>query len=219
MGSKSSKEAVTSASSLAVTAFKKQEPDISPEAIKACEEAIHDMLDEQLSVMKVEVKDVEEIINEHVKKTINSIEDALILQYEQLKDISNIKENIQQVFRGFSGRDVLVDAATSMIATMNDTEELKKMFRWQQRKMIQRLAGKNGEPDKVVGLELHYKVKIVEETKVAGVVQKVWGKIVRTPAKDSKKTIVMVAYKCLAKTMNLDPNDYLDKDELNDLKF
>ena len=49
------------------------------------------------------------------------------------------------------------------------------MFRWQQRKIIQGVAGKGGKPDKVVGLELHCKVKIVEETEVVGAVQGVGG--------------------------------------------
>ena len=217
MGSSASKK--EEASSRTTEEFRKQNPDISPNDIKACEVAIHDMLDEQLDAMKDEVKEVKEIINEDVINTLKSIEDSLLLQYEQLKDLSKIEKNIRQVFKGFPALDVLIDAATSMIAAMNNTEELKKMFRWQQRKIIQRVPGKGGKPDKVIGLELHYKVKIVEETEIASVAQKVWGKIVRTPAKDDKKTIVMVAYKCLAKNMSLDPSNYLDKDELDDLRF
>lgn len=219
MGSSSSKSAATSATSRTVQEVRKQDPTISPDAIKACEAAIHDMLDEQLDAMKEEVKEVDEIITDDVISTIKSIEDSLLLQYEQLRDMSTIETNIRQVFKGFPALDVLVDAATSMIAAMKNTDELKKMFRWQQRKIIQRVAGKGGKPDKVVGLELHYKVKIVEETEMAGAVQRVWGKLTRSPPKDDKKTIVMVAYKCIAKTMDLDPDDYLDKNELDDLKF
>lgn len=219
MGSGSSKKAVSSASSRAIAEVKRQDPGISADAIKACETAIHDMLDEQLDAMKDEVKDVEEIINDDVIDTIKSIEDSVLLQYEQLRDMSTIETNIRQVFKGFPALDVLVDAATSMIAAMKNTEELKKMFRWQQRKIIQRVPGKGGNPDRVVGLELHYKVKIVEETEVAGALKRFGGWVSGTPAKDNTKTIVMVAYKCLAKTMNLEPSDYLDKDELDDLKF
>ena len=72
MGSSSSKIVASSATSHTVQEVQKQDPTISPEEIKACEAAIHDMLDEQLDAMKEEVKEVEELITDDVINTIKS---------------------------------------------------------------------------------------------------------------------------------------------------
>lgn len=194
-------------------------PNITAEQIKECETAVQEMLDEQLEEMKDEVKEVDQIITEDVIDTVKSIEDSVLLSYEQLEDMSKIEANIQQVFKGFPAVGILVDSATSMIAAMKNTDELKKMFRWQQRKVIQRIPGKRGQPDKVVGLELHYKVKIIEESTAAGMMSRVSGFFKGAPAQDKKKTVVLVAYKCLAHTMDLPADDYLDKEELDNLVF
>ena len=217
MGSSSSTPAeVAKAKTLEVV---RNDPNITAEQIKECEAAVQEILDKQLNEMKDEVKEVEQIITDKVRSTVKSIEDSVLLSYEQLEDISKIEANIEQVFKGFPAVGILVDTATNMIAAMKNTEELKKMFRWQQRKMIQRMSGKPGEPDKVMGLELHYKVKIIEESTAAGMWSKFSGFVMHAPAPDKKKTIVLVAYKCLAHAMNLDADDYLDKEELDSLVF
>ena len=195
------------------------DPNITAEQIKECEAAVQEILDKQLNEMRDEVKEVEQIITDDVIDTVKSIEDSVLLSYEQLEDMSKIEANIEQVFKGFPAVGILVDTATSMIAAMKNTTELKKMFRWQQRKVIQRMPGKLGEPDKVVGLELHYKVKIIEESTAAGIWSKFSGFVMRAPAQDKKKTVVLVAYKCLAHTMALNADDYLDKEELDNLVF
>ena len=84
MGSSSSKTVGSSTTSRTVKEVRKQDPTITPDEIKACETAIHEMLDEQLDAMKEEVKEVDEIITDDVINTIKSIEDSLLLQYEQL---------------------------------------------------------------------------------------------------------------------------------------
>ena len=59
--------------------------------------------------------------------------------------------------------------------------------------------------DKVYGMEIHYKVKILEGTK---------GWVVK-----KKDTVILVAYKALAHTMDLRPEEYPDDEELQQLKF
>ena len=217
MGSSASKPAAIAKTTTSEVA--EHDPSITAAQIKKCEAAVQEMLDEQLDEMRNEVKEVEQIITDDVIGTVKSIEDSVLLSYEQLEDMSKIEANIEQVFKGFPAVGILVDTATSMIAAMKNTEELKKMFRWQQRKVIQRMPGRHGQPDKVVGLELHYKVKIIEESTAAGVMNRVSGYFKSTPAKDKKKTVVLVAYKCLAHTMALNAADYLDKEELDSLVF
>ena len=162
--------------------------------------AILAKLDHQLEDLKKEVTLVPQIINDNIKTTISKLEDATLLRYSQLQDMTKIEENIKQVFKGFPVMQIIVDAASNMIAAMNATEELTEILRWQQRKLVKRVG------DKVYGLEVHYKVKILEETKG-------W------VGNKKKETVVLVAYKAIAHSMDLNPEDYPDDEELNMLKF
>ena len=162
--------------------------------------AILAKLDHQLEDLKKEVTTVPQIINDNIKTTVSKLEDATLLRYSQLQDMTKIEDNIKQVFKGFPVMQVIVDAASNMIAAMNATEELTEILRWQQRKLVKRVG------DKVYGLEVHYKVKILEETKG-------W------VGNKKKETVVLVAYKAIAHSMDLNPADYPDDDELHMLKF
>ena len=159
-------------------------------------------LDHQLEDLKKEVNLVPQIINDNVKTTVSKLEDATLLRYSQLQDMTKIEENIKQVFKGFPVMQVIVEAASNMIAAMNATEELTEILRWQQRKLVKRGG------DKVYGLEVHYKVKILEETKALGWI-----------GNKKKETVVLVAYKAIAHSMDLNPADYPDDEELLQLKF
>ena len=161
--------------------------------------AILNKLDNQLAVLKKEVESVEPVIKNNVKAEVHRVEDAAILRYSQLQDISAIKENIQQIFSGFPVMSILVDAATNMVAAMNATKELTEIVRWQQRKAVKRMG------DKVYGIEVHYKVKILEETKG-------W-------FNGKKETVVLVAYKAIASLLDLNPDDYPNEEEFAALKF
>lgn len=157
-------------------------------------------LDRQLEELRKEVTTVEPIIKDNIKSEVHKVEDATLLKYSQLQDMSKIEENIMQVFKGFPVMQVLVDAASNMVAAMNATEELTEILRWQQRKVVKRVR------DKVYGIEVHYKVKILEETKG-------W------VGNKKKETVVMVAYKAIASTMDLNPNDFPDDNDLASIKF
>lgn len=157
-------------------------------------------LDNQLEDLKKEVTMVEPVIRDNVRSTVSKLEDATLLRYSQLQDMTKIEDNIKQVFKGFPVMQVIVDAASNMVAAMNATDELTEILRWQQRKLVKRVG------DKVYGIEVHYKVKILEEMK-GWIGQK------------KKETVVLVAYKALAHAMNLNPSEYPDDDELQALKF
>ena len=155
-------------------------------------------LDNQLDVLKKEVSTVEQIIKENVRAEICKIEDAAILRYSQLSDMSSIKKDLELVFKGFPVMSVIVDAASNMVAALNSSQELTEILRWQQRTLKKRVG------DKVYGLEIHYKVKILEETKG-------W--------QLEKDTVVLVAYKAIASVLDLDPEHFPDEDEFAALKF
>ena len=158
-------------------------------------------LDNQLDVLKKEVSTVEQIIKENVRAEICKIEDAAILRYSQLSDMSSIKKDLELVFKGFPVMSVIVDAASNMVAALNSSQELTEILRWQQRTLKKRVG------DKVYGLEIHYKVKILEETKGWQIMGK------------KKETVVLVAYKAIASLLDLDPEHFPDDDEFAALKF
>ena len=148
-------------------------------------------LDSQLKELKREVTTIEPIIKENVRSEVLKVEDVLLLRYSQLQN----EDNLREIFKGFPVMSLLIDAASSMISAMNATEELTEILRWQQRKLIKRVGGE------VIGMEVHYKVKILEETKG-------W------VGSRKKETVVLVAYKAIASVMNLNPCDYPDAKEL-----
>ena len=158
-------------------------------------------LDNQLDVLKKEVSTVEQIIKENVRAEICKIEDAAILRYSQLSEMSSIKKDLELVFKGFPVMSVIVDAASNMVAALNSSQELTEILRWQQQTRKKRVG------DKVYGIELHYKVKILEETKGWQLMGK------------KKDTVVLVAYKAIASVLDLDPEHFPDDDEFAALKF
>lgn len=151
-------------------------------------------LDKQLESLKQEVVSVKPSIKDNVLETISSEEDALLLRYSQLQDTKEIEKNIREIFVDFPALDFLIETATKMISAVNMTEELTEILRWHERREIKRYG------QRVYGLELHYKVKILEEDR---------GRI-----RSHKETVVLIAYKCLAHVMNLDPNEYPDNEEM-----
>ena len=157
-------------------------------------------LDQQVERLKSEVLSIEPSITENVMQTVNMKQDVLLLQYSQLQDKATITKNIEEVFGGFPLMNFLVDTATRMISAMNATKELTEIMRWQQQKMVKRVGSK------VYGMEAHYKVKILEETT---------GNMLSR----SKETVVLIAYKCMAHSMDLDPRTIPDEEEHNQITF
>jgi len=156
-------------------------------------------LETQLASLQQEVQSVRAIIVEDVMDTTHSIEDAVIMRYSQLEDRRKIEQNIRDIFGTSPGMEYLVDTAKSLIATMTSTKEMTEIVRWQQRKTTKRIG------DKVVGLECHYKVKILE--KRVGMFN------------SSKETVCLLAYKFLVHTLDKCPEDYLDDEESKMLAF
>ena len=87
--------------------------------------AILAKLSHQLEDLRKEVTLVEPTIKDNVRSTVSELKDATLLRYSQLQDMSKIEEDIKKVFKGFPVMQVIVDAASNMIAAMNATEELR----------------------------------------------------------------------------------------------
>lgn len=158
-------------------------------------------LDNQLKELKAEVTSVQPSIKENVRETIFLEQNALMIRYSELKNKQKIVEHVKQMFGNFPLLEFLVDTATTLVSVMASSEEMKELLRWHDKKLVKRVG------NKVYGIEAHYKVKVLEETK---------GNMVTGKSKD---TVVLIAYKCLSHTMDLDPEDFPDDKELENIKF
>lgn len=158
-------------------------------------------LDKQLEELKQEVTSVEPAIKTNVRETVRLEQDALLMRYSQLQDKDRVVYDIRNIFAGFPLLEFLVETATKLVTTMTSSEELKEILRWQERKMVKRID------NKVYGIEAHYKVKILEESKGS------------VPGFKSSDTVVLIAYKCIAHAMDLDPQDIPDDEEHQQITF
>lgn len=156
-------------------------------------------LENQLEELKQEVVTVEPAISSNVRSTVFQEQDALLMRYSQLTDKEQVIRDVKTIFGGFPILEFLVDTATKLVSTMASSEDLKEILRWQERKMVKRVG------DQVFGLEAHYKVKVLEETK---------GTFIK-----SKDTVVLIAYKCIAHAMDLNPAEFPDEEMYKKLTF
>lgn len=174
------------------------------ESAESLEYRMRGTLKSQLEEMKSDVKQVVPAIDENVIKTINEIEDALILRYSQLDDRSKIAENVRQILGAGSIQQVtafIVDAAEKMIYAMHSTDEMKEVMRWQMRKQVIKVGSQ------VIGMEAHYRVKVLEE------------KSKNYVTKDTKDTVVIIGYKILVHSLQENPADMLTGEQLKTLSF
>jgi len=158
-------------------------------------------LENQLEQLKQEVITVEPVISKNVRQTVRQEQDALLMRYSQLADKERIVRDIREIFGGFPLLDFLVETATKLVSAMTSSEDLKEILRWQERTIVKRVGRQ------VYGMEAHYKVKVLEETKGS------------VPGFKSKDTVVLIAYKCIAHAMDLNPAEFPDDKEHKKLTF
>ena len=162
-------------------------------------------LEKQLEGLKEEVQSFKQHFpSEEVQHTIASKDDVLLLQYKELEDMSKIADNIDTIFEGLPGMEFIIDTAKKLISAIRQTDELKEIIRWQSNRVIQTDdAGKSS-----IGVEVHYKLKILEETKSEGMLR---GK--------SKSTAFLIAYKYFAHALNKPPSEIPSLQDIKKIKF
>ena len=158
-------------------------------------------LENQLEKLKQEVITVQPAISSNVRETVTEEQDALVMRYSQLTDKEQVVRDIREIFSGFPLLEFLVETANRLVNTMTSSQELQEILRWHERKTVKRVG------NKVYGIEAHYKVKVLEETK---------GNMFTGKSKD---TVVLIAYKCIAHVMDLNPAEFPDTEELKQLTF
>ena len=158
-------------------------------------------LNTQLDQLKEEVDSVEPSIQDHVQETIFTVKDATLIRYKDLAERKKIVEHVSQMFGKFPLAEFLIDTTATLVNVMSSSEEMKELLRWHERKMVKSIG------NKVFGVEVHYKIKLLDETTGIRYVSK------------TKDTVVLIAYKCLNHVMDLNPADYPNDEEYKQLKF
>jgi len=158
-------------------------------------------LERQLSALGDEVKGVSTLFPEDkISETVSCYQDAVMMRYEKLNDMSTILSNLELIFADFPGVKLLMDHAKKLILCTRQSSSLKEILRWQSSKVMTVIDGKT------VGLEVHYKLKIFEEDT---------GRFY-SPKKD---TVVLIGYKCVAHTMNVPACHVPNTDKLKQISM
>ena len=160
-------------------------------------------LDKQLSKLSDEVRGVDNLFpSDKISETMQCHQDTLIMRYERLNDMGTILKNIETIYAEYPGIEMLKEHAKRLIQCTQDAASLKEIMRWQSCKALKVVDGKS------VGIEIHYKLKIFDESSSGGF----W--------RDAKKeTLVLIAYKCVAHAMNVRPTNLPDYDKVKKLTF
>ena len=160
-------------------------------------------LENQLKQLKEEVTNVPAVITESdgVKKTVDTIQDAVVIRYTDLTDSSVLKDNVEALFKKSPAKELVSESAVTVLQTLRTTREMKEINRWYEQKRFER----NG--NKVFGIELHYTVRAFEEKKGVQYLNA------------SKDTVVMIAYKVAVHTMNGELEDYATKEEMEAIQL
>ncbi len=149
--------------------------------------------------MEKKVTEIMPVITKDVLCTVDTQEDALVLNYENLQDLSMIKENVEQIFEKNPARETILELALPLLNAITLNKEMKEASRYHR---VEKVVRKG---DKVFGLELHCKMKIIDETK---------GRVMST-----KHTSCVIGYKVMVHTMNLNPEDYPTPEDMKAIMF
>ena len=164
-------------------------------------------LETQLESLKTEVQTLKQhFTSDEVRHTIVSKDDVLLLQYKELDDTTKILMNIDTIFNGLPGMEFIVETAKKLIEAIRGTDELKEVVRWQSNKVVQ----SDADGKRSIGIEVHYKLKILEETKGGGMLGMRGG---------SKNTALLIAYKYFAHVMDKPPSEIPSLEDIKKIKF
>ena len=158
-------------------------------------------LDQQLSALGEEVRKVDPLFaEEKILETVACYQDAVMMRYERLDDMDTILKHLESVFIDFPGVDTLMDHAKKLIQCTRDSSALKEIMRWQSSKVMRVIEGST------IGIEVHYKLKIYEESTGS----RFWF----SPSSLKKDTVVLIGYKCVSHTMNVNASSVPNVDKL-----
>jgi hypothetical protein len=94
-------------------------------------------VDRQLETIRNEVRQQERLITENVIQEMTVKEDTLVMRYSDLKDMTEISEQIQKIFEGEQEAvQFLKEAASKMIAVFHSSSAMKELLRWNQVKKV-----------------------------------------------------------------------------------
>ncbi|XP_028398630.1 uncharacterized protein LOC114522196 [Dendronephthya gigantea] len=157
----------------------------------------------QLNEMLAEVDQQKCLVTENVMEQIQLHQNSVVMRYSDLTDKGEITKDIRGIVKGENAVEFLSEHAGKMIDVFENSKAMKELQRWNQVKKIKRCG------NKVVGMELHYKIIIMD--KQVGVMSHV--------GRGTKETIVILAYKYIEHALSTDPSALPDEEKLKALRF
>lgn len=150
--------------------------------------------------MRKEIEQISPAIKDNVlQKNIFMTENVECLRYSNLKNKEKIVKNIEQVVSSADAPHLtkfVADTATSVVTAMESTKQIKAVSRWHSSQQVANHS------DKVLGMELYYRVIVLENSGVL-----------------SNDVVVMIAYKIYVHALRGHPDDFLSQTELKELTF
>ena len=162
--------------------------------------------DRQIDEMKQEVFSLDPLITKGIKETICKEENVTIVEYKDLRDKEKMIRNVETLFTNFPHKKFLVETAQAMVEAMATTKEMSHLMRWHNREVV------INKDSKVIGLEIQYKLKLYDASKGGSRAGYFFGGV-------PKETVLIIAYKCMAHTMDKAADDVLTTQELKELEF
>lgn len=175
---------------------------VAPDADEQQKVVLLERLEKQVQELREEIKEIPPSFTDEIKETVSMEEDVMLLRYADLKDKSIIQRNIQDIFSKHPILEFIMETAKSMISSMSTTQEMTDAMRWNNRKLVKRVG------NKIFGLEAHFKVQLLEKKESHNL-----------GLTSSRDTILIVAYKCRAHSIEGDPESFPDEQDMKHLKF
>ena len=161
------------------------------------------LTDEQRALVIEEISKDMNILNEEVKNFPSlfskneavalAMEDSdiLVLRYSYLQSMDEICESLKRNIDGFPGSNIVIDDIKRGLTSLRSAKSLKEIQHFDSTKVVTVVDGRS------VGIEVHYKIKAVQEDK--------WGLSLSFKDTSIKKNArVIVGYKYAAHKLNME---------------
>ena len=150
----------------------------------------------QVSKLRKEVEKVPDRITEGVVMKVSSVEDVVVIKYEDLEDPTKVVDNISHLFKNSIAKNYLKENAASILESLRSTKEMKSMESWHMRTDTHASKGK------IYGIELHYTARGLK----------------KSSSSSSTELKLMLGYKMTVNTMEGNPEDFPEGSVLKALK-
>ena len=162
---------------------------------------VEEEITKDMSRLYEEVKQVPSLFSPHEVVALQMEDsDILILRYSHLQSMDEICENVKQNFEGFPGSNMVIDHTKKVLTSLRSAKSLKEIQRFHSTKMLEVVDGRS------MGIEVHYKLKAVEEVLLKDTFSK-------------KNTRIIVSYKYAVHPLKIEASKVPPTEDIKKIKF